>query len=281
MECPWNFDVLNADPTTRVTTCTDWVGSVTYDLSIDGYGYGTDVSPAGAGGAGWYDIGSGLAEITISPATNYNYPLVVACQTSSLVDPPRNATYTDSTGQSGLGGFRIELQEHDIWYCSAYFMELPTGSVTLTVHGCPDALDIYTKAPSDLATACRTLVPGIEFLMLHTPAGASSTYTSNASKAIFYRVPPGMGHIRMVPPEGVGLPVVYCERIGPQGQTLSQYDWVYLPIDASFDVEFTNDETTFCDVFIVKGGIEVEVKEGNPEWVEGMPPASPETGDEN
>ena len=89
----------------------------------------------------------------------------------------------------------------------------------------------------------------------------------------------------MVPPEGVGLPVVYCERIGPQGQTLSQYDWVYLPIDASFDVEFTNGETTFCDVFIVKGGIEVEVEEGNPEWVEGMPPASlpasPEAEDGN
>ena len=62
----------------------------------------------------------------------------------------------------------------------------------------------------------------------------------------------------MIPPEGIGLPTVYCETVGPQGQTISQYDWVYVPINAMFPVSFAQGETTFCDVFIVEGGIEVE-----------------------
>jgi hypothetical protein len=278
MGCPWNFDIAHADQDTRMTTCHTWVGNVTYDLTIDGYHYGTETSPGSVGGVS-INIVPGQAELTITPPSNYQKPLAVACTTGLNVEQSRNATHTDSTGMSGLSRIPLEFHADEYWYCSAYFHPVPTGSITLDVRQCPDGLDIYNTGPEVLKDTCTGSASGIEFMLLHNSAGVSLASTSNTSKALFYQVPPGTGRVQMAPPAGVGLPMVYCETVGPQGQTFRQYDWVYVSIDASFEVSFANDETTFCDVYIVNGGIDVESETSDPEWVEGLPPASPEVED--
>jgi hypothetical protein len=271
-ECPWNLDIANVSQVVRRDTCGEFLGGATYSLDIDGFGYGPAISPNGTGGTGWSELDPGLATILITPPANFTNPPAVYCWTSKLVaDPPIETSYT---GINGLGGFQLQLAPDDIWYCSAYFRAAAAGSITLDVRRCPDGMDIYNTTPSMLADTCLASASGLEFMLFHDRAGVSIAYTSPTSKAIFYRIEPGTGRIRMSPPPGTGLPVVYCETVGPQGQTFSQYDWVYTAIDASFDVEFANDQTTFCDVFIVTGGIDVEIA-SQPDWAEGLPVASP------
>jgi hypothetical protein len=136
-------------------------------------------------------------------------------------------------------------------------------------------MNIYDSGPETLQASCTTLMSDIEFILIHNPDGVYLPIDPGTAPAVFYPLGQGTGDVRMGAPAGIGLPNVYCQTTGRQGQTLSAYDWVYVSIYASFDVSIPDAASIYCDVFVVNGGIPVEQPVRDPAIVEGMPPATP------
>lgn len=272
--CRSDFNIRNATVDERITGCNGWVSQATYRLDVDGVPYGTIISPDGVGGNSWTEVATGLATVTQLTPPTHTGPGAAYCATSALMTEQRNVAFTFNSQEPA---FRIELKTDDIWYCNTYFNEMPTGSVTATLWECPADFDMSIAEPDTLKSTCRGFMPNVEFMLLHDVAGVSITYTSSASKAIFYQISEGNARLRMSVPSGFSVPRVFCEVIGPQGQTLRQYDQEFVGNDASIAVSFDDLETTFCNWYTVQGGNAVELPDQSLKD-QGFPPGTSNSG---
>ena len=277
--CPSYSDPVNLYEEALPAACRGFIyhENVSYQLEVGGTSLGSGTSrPEYEGYPGpryWSDIPAGFAEVTIAPPGGYRNPLVVECYRGG--SSPYTRRFADTSGtNNGITGFDLQITGNEFWLCFAYFQEQPTGTIRLEVWRCPDGTNIYGTGPDTLQASCTASMSDIEFILLHNPDGVYHAIATGSTGAVFYPLGEGTGNVRMAPPAGIGLPNVYCETTGPQGQTLSTYDWVYVSIDASFEVSIPHDAYIYCDVFVVNGGIPVEQPVRDSTIAEGMPPIS-------
>jgi hypothetical protein len=262
--CPLGTNLLTVPAFTAVQTCIQGMPAPTYALTIDGVSQGSKSPGFGEQGHGvvWTGIPGGLVRVVVSTPSTYSLPMLVDCSIGSE-SSEQVVRFRDEAGLFGLPDFGFYLDVNETAICYVYFVEKPKSAVNLEVLQCPDGMNIYAASPQTLDATCTTPVSDVEFI-LNASSGAYHA-TSRFIGATFYPLPAGTGVVTMVPPAGIGLPNVYCETTGPSGQTLSTRDWVYVSIEAQFEITIpTDDAYVSCQVFIVEGGIPVEVAARDP-----------------
>ena len=149
------------------------------------------------------------------------------------------------------------------WYCASYLVADATGETLVWVFGCPASYDIHTKGPEQLKADCTGQFEGVEFVLTHPIDGISNAYTSTFSIASFVKVSPGQVRLAEVMPSGYGVPVVFCQVRGPDGQTTEQYDRFDVGNDASIGLGMDELEFVACDFFQAPGGQTVDGATGD------------------
>ena len=148
------------------------------------------------------------------------------------------------------------LTTPDITYCG--WFNIPTdasGEIMIYVNGCPENYDIYSKSPEELNADCTGQFEGTEFVLEHPTDGNSSAFATGLSLASFTNIAPGQVRLREVMPAGYGVPVVFCQVSGPNGQTTEQYDQYDVSNNASIGLGMDELEFVGCDFFQAQGGL--------------------------
>jgi len=96
------------------------------------------------------------------------------------------------------------------------------------------------------------------------PDGVDHQYADPAGNITYERLLPGTYLITGSQPDGSPPPYVFCELLGPDGQTLRQYDYQFPGGADSINYDLNTLETLSCDWFFVPGdaalAIEVPIK---------------------
>ncbi|MGI8477704.1 MAG: hypothetical protein ACR2OO_15230, partial [Thermomicrobiales bacterium] len=251
--CPAGFDTRAADRETLFATCTESVGDVKASLTIHAEAFNDySYAPPDNGGARWAEIlppGDYAVSQSVPPA--YGGPATMICYQS---DQYATANTRFDLATDVVSFVLLDLQPGEYWYCHSFLVAKPVAEITLYVRGCPENYDIYTKGPDELQAACTGSFEGTEFRLTHPTAGISLAQTSSFSAASFVAVPAGQVRVKESMPNGYGVPVVFCQVRGPQGQTTEQYDKFDVGNDASIGLGMDQFEFVACDFFQAPGG---------------------------
>jgi hypothetical protein len=200
---------------------------------------------------------AGDLRIVSQPPRGFGTPIVYcSVWTASGVEPSmrplrRNQQY-HATRDGAITIRDIQLNE----WVTCQWNNVPTdenASVTVNGYQCPAGYDPYGVAPTTLRLDCPRVTDGREFLLAGPNDVTRQGHANQMGYVEFEDVLPGVMTITGLQPGGSEAPLVYCEMTGPNGQTLSGYDY---QIPASNDsIAYTVEPMSDlrCDWFFTAG----------------------------
>jgi hypothetical protein len=127
--------------------------------------------------------------------------------------------------------------------------KVDSATITAYAFDCPASLDIYVTEPDDVRASCAPHLTNIQFELDHDGVISNSS-TNTLGYTTYSNVREGQYRLRIVLPEGSGLPVVFCTVRGPSGQTLENYDRFDVSNTASIGLNVNALAVTACDFFL-------------------------------
>ena len=123
---------------------------------------------------------------------------------------------------------------------------------------CPAGFDPSGIEPDVLRTTCPYVQDQREFMILG-PDGVDHQYADPAGNVTYERLLPGNYQITGFQPDDAQPPFVFCELLGPDGQTLRQYDYQFPGGADSINYDLNTLETLRCDWFFIPGDVALTV----------------------
>jgi len=248
--CPDNPDIDNLPLTCQqvgagtgfvVTVNNDTIGAAT--TGPDGFVQFADVPAGDLVVAAFLQPGYGAPIVSCT---------VVNMPSGQIVRDRGNERYVASPGGSVV---IPDIRPDEGVYCIWFNMPThATGAIDVIAWGCPEGYDISTKGPDDLIGDCGQKLAGVEFQLQHPTDGFSVQATAGLRSTAYFRtINPGQVTLRESIPGEYGMPVVFCEALGPDGQTIDQYDRYDVATNASVQLGMDELDRFRCDFFQVPG----------------------------
>ena len=269
-QCPDSFAAYSSDYASLASTCAQNTPGISFTIQVNG-GQGTTLTTAGSPPYIFSpDLPAGDMTIQEVVPQGYGEPIVYCYVVREGQVMREWAQYPVSGNSVQVPG----LISPDITYCGWFNVPTDaTGEIMVFVFGCPENYDIYTKGPDELKADCTQQFEGTEFILTHPTDGISHAYTSSFSTASFVNIAPGQVRLQEIMPTGYGVPVVFCQVRGPDGQTTEQYDKFNVSNNASIGLGMDQLEFVACDFFQASGGQAVDLETGSGSQ-QGFPSAS-------
>ena len=272
LNCP---DGFVAGPDASVDQCAGNEGTdIGFVVTSNNDTFGSDVTDAN-GFADFTDVPAG--DITVQEAlpVGYGKPMVGCTLVDRLTGQLIREYQQYEASPDGIVLF-AGIQPDQSIYCM--WLNIPTsatGSIDAIAWSCPEGYDIYTKSPEELIGECGQKLDGVEFQLQHATAGYEYQFTSGQRSTAYFRdIPPGQLTLRESMPTGYGIPVVFCQATGPDGQTIHQYDRYDVSNSASIQLGVNELDYFKCDFFQVLGGQPVQI-DADSAPSEGFPGGTP------
>jgi hypothetical protein len=244
--CPAGFDPRTADQATLWATCFPETAEVVYSLTVDGTVFGSAISPTMP--ASFSNVPPGDFTISQSAPPGYTGAAVLWCHRYGY--SPQMLLPDGNDG----GSFVLQdVQPDTAWWCDSYLVPVTTGGITAYVFDCPAGFNIYAQEPEDLKANCAPYLRNIQFELEYSDLVSASS-TNTLGRTTYSDVPPGAYRLRVRMPDNYGLPVVFCQVRGPDGQTLENYDRFDVSNTASIGLGMDALESVACDFFMAPGG---------------------------
>ncbi|MDQ3655915.1 MAG: hypothetical protein M3457_12655 [Chloroflexota bacterium] len=283
-QCPDNFAAYTSDYALLASTCTQNTPGLTFSIQVNG---GVVATLTTAGSPAYIfspDLPAGDMTIQESVPLGFGDPIVYCYVVREGQVIREWGRYPVSVNSVQVPG----LTSPDITYCG--WFNVPThdnGAIDVVAWSCPAGYDIYTKGPDELIGDCGQKLDGVEFQLQHPANGISSQMTAGLRSTAYFRgITPGQVTLREIMPNKYGIPVVFCEATGPQGQTIDQYDRYNVSNSASVQLGMDELDHFRCDFFQAQVGVlpvdnaddlsnqEISIEQAGPEETQ-VPDGSP------